>query len=1785
MKNKIKAFSATLAKLSAMICLIAMLTALTVAANSDFPFVGDGTSSEPFRIYSEKDLFALASKISDNFYSSAYYELENDITITSEAWTPIGSSSASFKGTFLGKGHTISGLKSNEDISYLGFFGSISGAVIKDLTLEVDFNGVNYVGGLAGYSYGSTITNCLTKGTVTGTGTNIGGFIGKNYDGGVISYSGSTANVTGKENVGGFIGYNQTSGRISTISNCYAQGDVMGSGNYTGGFVGESYGDQSYNRQMYYPFVKNCYASGIVNNGRGRGLELASRGVSNSYYLSSNTDSSGGFPVSDAELKDKSTFYCWDFENIWEMDGGYPYINLRGEIPTSIYAGSGTSSDPYLVTNELQLHSIAMENITTNVYYKLTNDIEITAKFWTPIGVHYYYEFGGVFDGNGYTITLSGLDYTYLLYDFVGLFGLNEGTIKNLTVIGDVKGRIATGISRAGILTSTNQGGTIDNCFTYGTISGPDRIGGLVGDNDEKSTIKNSGSFATVSGTSCCGGLVGRNGSDIINSFAQGNVTGRESTGIGGLVGGNSGRIKHCYATGIVNGGAGGGLVGNGWNLIEYSSYYNSANTGSKYGFPATEAELKDASTFYMWDFDNIWEIDGGYPTLNVRGETPKTEFRGEGTEEYPYLIENEKQLYALATGEAPSNKGVYYKLVNDIKLVAKIWTPIGAFEDFKANFDGAGHTVSGMNISDTYFARVGFFGAKTEGTVKNLNVVGNVNGESYVGILIGYSGGTVENCSAEGTVNGDKHVGGLIGWQHYGNTVNCSFNGSVFGTNDAIGGLIGNNYFGKIESSTSVATVNGYTSVGGLTGNSTGSVISSSATAEVNGKYNTGGLIGENRTGTVTACFSEGTVTCSENSCGGLLGNNSGTVENSGSFATVKARSDIGGLVGVNRGSLKNCFAHGNVKIANSYYGNFGALVGYNYTADSVIENCYSIGTIEKGSKLTDLNQGTVTSSYYIYETADEVDTANGTPVSSAEMKVASTFEGWDFEDVWAISPDAYEGYPYLRCLAVKDTIPATGASVTPVSLNLIVGEMAIVSASVSPATATNKNITLTSSDESIITVENGIVTARKEGSALVIATTEDGGFIGECTVTVKKMPASGISLNHSKLVLTVGKAKLLTATILPENTTNKNVTWTSSNTSVATVSANGVITAKAVGTARITVKTEDGGKTATCTVTVNATDVAVTGVSLNTTATAVVVGNSYTFTAAIKPANANNQDISWSTSNPAIATVKDGVVTAKSVGVVKISARTADGGFMASCMVTVNNPSVAVNGVSLNKTDTILALESTLKLIATVSPSNATNKTIYWTTSNPDVASISDGLVTAKAVGVVKITAKTADGSFTASCRVEVKDPGIKPSSVVLNKANATVIVGNTLTFTATVLPANAYNTDTSWITSDPAIATVKDGVVTAKSAGVVKISARTVDGGFIASCIVTVNNPNIAVEGVELDKTDTILALESTLKLIATISPSNATNKTVYWATSNPDVASISGGLVTAKAVGVAKITARTADGSFSASCYVEVKDPSIKPTSVTLGRANATVIVGNTITFTATVLPANAYNKDISWITSNPAIATVKDGVVTTISTGVVKISARTVEGGLLGSCLVAVNDPTVAVTGISLNTSSATVTVGNTLKLTPTITPTDATNKTIYWATSNPNVASISGGLVTAKAVGVVKITARTADGSFAAVCWVTVKSDATAVTGITLDKENATISVGDTLSFTATVLPADAANKNIVWITSNPAIASFSSPGVITANSAGVVKITARTADGGFAAVCWVEVQ
>ncbi|MBO4548664.1 MAG: Ig-like domain-containing protein, partial [Abditibacteriota bacterium] len=592
------------------------------------------------------------------------------------------------------------------------------------------------------------------------------------------------------------------------------------------------------------------------------------------------------------------------------------------------------------------------------------------------------------------------------------------------------------------------------------------------------------------------------------------------------------------------------------------------------------------------------------------------------------------------------------------------------------------------------------------------------------------------------------------------------------------------------------------------------------------------------------------------------------------------------------------------------------------------------------------------------------------------------------------------------------------------------------------------------------------------------------------------KNKTVTGVSLDQTTLELFEGYERNLTATVIPEDAENRQVTWSSSNTSVAEVSSAGRVTAKSPGSAVITVKTVQGGYTAKCRVTVRRF-VPVTEVALDVSKLTLKVGETRTLKATVYPADASQQTVRWMSTDTAVATVDTkGNVKAVGEGTAKIKVKTADGSFTASCKVTVR-AEVRVTGITLDTEYIEMFVGDTRLITAKVTPEDADDKTVFWSSSYPDIAEVSrEGLVTATGQGMAEITAKTADGGFTAKCYLIVGNR-IAVTGVELDTDSLTMNVGDVRTLKATVLPEKAYDTTVFWSSDNSAVAEVsRSGEVTAKKGGVANITATTSDGGFTATCKVTVLRKPVPVTGVTLNTDFIKLEKGASAFLTATVLPSNASNKAVTWSTDDASIARVSSsGAVTAVGPGTTKVRVKTRDGSFSAKCKVRVV---ISVTGVTLDKTTVKLKPGETYTLKANVLPADATNREVTWMSYDTSVATVdQNGTVTAVGIGETRIRVKTRDGGYKAKCKVKVAVP---VTGITLDRTSVTVNTGETVTLKATVSPSDATDKTVTWVSYDPSRATVDGtGKVKGVKPGKVDIRAKTRDGEFTAKCKVTVK--------------------------------------------------------------------------------------
>lgn len=313
----------------------------------------------------------------------------------------------------------------------------------------------------------------------------------------------------------------------------------------------------------------------------------------------------------------------------------------------------------------------------------------------------------------------------------------------------------------------------------------------------------------------------------------------------------------------------------------------------------------------------------------------------------------------------------------------------------------------------------------------------------------------------------------------------------------------------------------------------------------------------------------------------------------------------------------------------------------------------------------------------------------------------------------------------------------------------------------------------------------------------------------------------------------------------------------------------------------------------------------------------------------------------------------------------------------------------------------------------------------------------------------------------------------------------------------------------------------------------------------------------------ESVEVSEKSIRLEVDQTKTLTATVLPANATNKKIKWVitqgTSYIELNETTG-LVKALEPGLALVEARiVGEGTKIADeCSITVTPKPVHASSISLSKDTLEIKQGNTAKLTATVLPSDATDKQVTWSSSNESVATVDNGLISALLPGETTITATTVDGGHTASCLVKVNE-NVDVTGVSLNYESYKLEKGDTVQLVATVYPLNAGNKEVKWSVSRGStyVGVDANGLVTAKKVGTGTIRVTTSESGFSKTCSITVVEKIIPVTGVEL-ASTATVKEGATTTLTATILPSNASNKAVTWTSSNKAAATVDSKGVVT---------------------------
>ena len=743
---------------------------------------------------------------------------------------------------------------------------------------------------------------------------------------------------------------------------------------------------------------------------------------------------------------------------------------------------------------------------------------------------------------------------------------------------------------------------------------------------------------------------------------------------------------------------------------------------------------------------------------------------------------------------------------------------------------------------------------------------------------------------------------------------------------------------------------------------------------------------------------------------------------------------------------------------------------------------------------------------------------------------------------------------------------------SLNTTSLNMYTGSTYQLIANVTDRTAP---VTWKTSDDKVATVdENGLVTAKKAtGNKPVQITASqviDGVEKSVVCIIYIQPAVTKVTLTPDNVVLKIDEYETIKASVSPSGIAGTTLHWLSSDTSIFQITDSTDLTVtiqgKTGGTAVLTALNAENIVVGYCKVTVNQE---AQGIKLSQTSVTVpLVYKTYQLYATLTPDNTTNTKIIWDTQNSKVATVdQNGLVTFRTSGSVTISAQSADNPLLiAYCTFHIEK---AVSSVELDYHDIEMYTGETRRLSFMVYPTNASHPEVEWTSFNTSIVAVDDsGMLTAKGPGTTQVMLMSvADGSCYDICTVVVKQ---KATGVKMNYKELSMNRGEYFDMEVTVTPVNSTEASLIWESLDTKIVTVSStGRIMARAEGSATILVKT-QSGVTSYCKVTVIEPVVSLT---LDPTELIIDVGEIFQIDPVFTPKQPTNQEVKWTSRDSDIATVNAlGEVEGIARGVTVIDCTSLDGSFTASCLVQVFDPQIE---VTITPDNYRLGYGKTFTLEATVTNRGktVENVPLLWYSSDESICSVDEyGKITGVDYGYATIRVEVDDDyGAYATCEVRV---VREVSSIRLNHNVLTIIQGQTASIIADVKPSNATHTEATFTSDDESVAVIDeDGTITALTPGTTWIWAKAKDNSGKyARCWVTVIEPVPA-TGVTVSDKQVVLVSGETKKLIYTMKPAKTTDE-VTWSSSNEAIATVDGSGVVTAHRTGSTTVTVMTTSG-----------
>ncbi len=468
--------------------------------------------------------------------------------------------------------------------------------------------------------------------------------------------------------------------------------------------------------------------------------------------------------------------------------------------------------------------------------------------------------------------------------------------------------------------------------------------------------------------------------------------------------------------------------------------------------------------------------------------------------------------------------------------------------------------------------------------------------------------------------------------------------------------------------------------------------------------------------------------------------------------------------------------------------------------------------------------------------------------------------------------------------------------------------------------------------------------------------------------------------------------------------------------------------------------------------------------------------------------------------------------------------------------------------------------------------------------------LAALTTGFTACKKEGQ-KTQTQSPSPSVSEKKSSKTSQSGVRITSLKLNKGSISLTVGSNEKLTYTVVPEDATEPKLLWKSENPEIASVENGNVSALKAGETTIRLYSADERFSVSCRVTVTEKapdKIDVTGLKLDKSFCVLKTGEKIAVKSTVEPATATDKALTYSIADKTVAGVSeAGELSALKAGLTVMTVKC--GNITANCTVLVLDAEGKLPSA--AKKELKLKEQDTLTF-AEDQPLYKNAGTLTFQSLDTKVMTAVNGKLTAVKAGTTTVRVLSGNTAVFEYTVTVSADTSknVKVTGVKLDKNEIEVKAGSSVKLTASLLPANATEKTVWWISNDKNIATVdTQGNIKGIKAGECYVTACTKDGEKTAVCKVyVIEADSdpvlVPVTGIKVKNKNVTLKVGESFSLEYNILPENATNKKVYFVSENKTVLAVDKNGLVTALKAGKGVITVGTSPTNFTAVCFVTV-